>query len=95
MSTSVVRVMAIGADDFLRQLTRLAGIHEVSSQAGHGWATFPMAGVILSWHVLQPSQAGSMWLPRLEVTLQFEDRHAPESALFMRRFELAFQRGGG
>jgi hypothetical protein len=95
MSAPIVRVMAIGADDFLRRLARLPGAHEVSSQAGRGWATFPAAGVMLFWHVLQPSQAGSLWLPQLEITLQFEDMHAPESALFMRKFDLVFQRGGG
>ena len=53
------------------------------------------ATLSLSWRVLPPRVHGLVRLPRLGVTFDFGGLPEAERQVFMRRFDLYMQRGGG
>lgn len=49
----------------------------------------------VSWQVSEPRRLGLAVIPRLAVRFAFSDVHDEQRALFMKRFDLYTQRGGG
>lgn len=94
------KLMSISTVEFLTSLGRLTGGQHQTDPAsgcasadielGMGTASVrfePVTGVRLG---------GLLELPRARVTISFSDEVTPaERSAFQRRFELAFQRGGG
>ncbi|MCX7628419.1 MAG: hypothetical protein N2Z69_08440 [Methylophilaceae bacterium] len=94
MKTALVRVMAIGLDDFLRLLPHLVELPAPPPTPCNSIA-LPAQGITLCWQVLPVVRSGAMRLPQLEVTLLFDDMQSAGSIAFLRRFDYIFQRGGG
>jgi hypothetical protein len=94
-ATPIVQTMSISRDEFRKSVLAIdpsalavaADRFRLAVPPGHvtiGYA--PLPGVRLG---------GLLDLPRAEVSLDFEGLDAVEQAAFLRRFEIAFQRGGG
>jgi hypothetical protein len=63
----------------------------------YGQVEVPAAGgcLTLHWRMLPPRRIALISLPRLEVTFDFEGSDEAARQVFMRRFDLHMQRGGG
>lgn len=95
MNYSLTRLMAITEADFFRLLPRvLTGAEHCLPRKN---MTIPYAGGYVHIHlsILPDRKIGSLELPELALRLAFENLSTTEQAAFMRRFDTAFQRGGG
>ena len=90
----VEKLMSLTADEFAASLARLGPSQNTAGDCrlfnlDGGTVTIgsaPVAGVTLG---------GLLTLPRANVTLTFEGSTESARAQFLKRFDLAFQRGGG
>lgn len=89
------RDMGCTEAEWLRSLPGAVAPHAL--QLGPGQAHVPVAGggLQLQWTVLPPRQIALIRLPRLAVCFVFEGLDPGERQVFMRRFDLCMQRGGG
>jgi hypothetical protein len=90
----VTKLMSLTPTEFAASASRLLERHVASGERveqalGNGRVTIacePRPGVRLG---------GLLDLPRAEVTLMFDGVSAEDRLAFLKRFDLAFQRGGG
>jgi hypothetical protein len=91
----VRKTMALSRGEFEASVARLCGS---ACEGKDGALRVPLGGgtVSIAHRPLAPVRLGGLLeLPRAEVTLAFEAVAEAEARAFLRRFELAFQRGGG
>ena len=95
MSTMIEKIMSITRTEFEASLTGLDpvaqldadGIVRVTHAAGHG---------LIRFEALPKRRLGGLiHMPQARVTIDLAALPAPERSAFLRRFEIAFQRGGG
>lgn len=94
-SDLVRKIMSATPGEFAQSLSALLG-REVA--IGEMPLRIPLGtGEVVVSRVPLPGVrlGGLLELPRAEVTLTFRDVTAEERDAFLRRFEIAFQRGGG
>lgn len=74
-----------------------AGHGRASLQTGSesAAATIGSGQLHLAWHPLEPRVLGLVRLPRLRVSFGFSRLTQEERFVFMKRFDLYTQRGGG
>ncbi len=77
--------------DFLRLLPEATGQHDFSERDG----AFHGASWCIRFSPIAPLEIGIVRLERHRVELRFEGLSAEAEEAFMRRFTLAYQRGGG
>ena len=89
------REMACTQHDWLRWLPCAIGEH--SFKSGPGWAYIEIGEGALSieWRVAEPRRIALVVMPRLIVNFCFEQLNDAQRLVFMRRFDLHMQRGGG
>lgn len=93
---AIVKEMSISKSEFRATLARLSPVAAALTEAES--IRFPIAGghVAIEFAVLSPVTLGGLLaLPRAKVTLTFQDVAAADRTAFLRRFDIAFQRGGG
>ena len=94
MGETVQKIMALTAAEFVAGLSNLGGIE--STGACEYRARLDDGFVQLTYERLPDATLGGLLrLPRAKVCLVFEGGTGPSCAEFLRRFDLAFQRGGG
>lgn len=82
--------------EWLRWLPEAVHGHALAQpQAGHAVVTLGTGTLTLRWQPLPPRRIALLVLPRLGVRFAFDGVPAPQRAAFLRRFDLATQRGGG
>lgn len=93
---TVIKIMSATPAEFLRSLSHFAPERQFQDNAPSHKFALKQGEVIIATKVL-PKRAvtGLLGLPQLEVTLTFKDAILGEEDQFMRRFDLAFRRGGG
>ena len=90
----VEKIMSASREEFARCLAVLLG----SDVAPDLPARVAVASglVVVGYEPLAPARLGGLLdLPRARVTLSFQGVSPAEADEFLRRFDLAFQRGGG
>jgi hypothetical protein len=91
----VEKIMSLSPGEFSRSVSVL--LASGTSALGHN-AVIPLGSgcVSIAYEPLPAVRLGALPdLPRARVVLTFENVTAAERADFMRRFDIAFQRGGG
>jgi hypothetical protein len=94
-SVLIRKTMALSRGEFEASLAALGGEPQ---RCDDGSVRLPLGGgtVVIVYRPLDPVRLGGLLeLPRAEVTVAFEAVAEPDARAFLRRFELAFQRGGG
>ena len=89
------KTMALSRGEFEASLAALGG---EPRRCNDGSVRLPLGGgtVAIVYRLLDPVRLGGLLeLPRAEVTLVFNEVDDANARAFLRRFELAFQRGGG
>ncbi len=89
----VEKIMSASREEFARSLAVLLGkeVPELPARVAVGGGN-----VEITYEALQPARLGGLLeLPRARVTLAFEGVSPADVESFQRRFDLAFQRGGG
>lgn len=86
--------MALTAAEFVAGLAHIGGIEKHADAA---FAAQLARGVVrITFEALPDARLGGLLhLPRARVTLHFEGVPEASRVEFLRRFDLAFQRGGG
>ena len=91
---TIEKVMSASREEFVRSLAVLLGMTaspELPARVAVGGGK-----AIIGYEALPPATLGGLLaLPRARVTLSFEGVSRADAAAFLRRFDLAFQRGGG
>jgi len=94
----VSKVMSLTLADFARSISVLAGEACGQQALDLGRVRVPVdtGHVDISFEVLPRRRLGGLLdLPQAGVKLRFGDVDASQRVAFLRRFDLAFQRGGG
>lgn len=91
----LVRQMGLSHAEFLRSLPAAAGEMECRVDGPHIQISQSNRRVDIRLGPEQDQRLGSLVLPQTRVNLRFEGFSETERADFLRRFDLAFQRGGG
>lgn len=94
-SYSVVRPMGLTHEEFLRTLPAAASGMDSRLDATGILLESSTRRVRIRLGPVLERRLGSLVLPRTEVSLSFEGFSVSEREDFLRRFDLAFQRGGG
>jgi hypothetical protein len=90
------RDLACTEAEWLRWLPPAIGSHPWHVERGAATVRIGAAGVLhLRWQAAEPRTIALMRLPRLHVAFRFEGTAPTERLVFMRRFDLYLQRGGG
>lgn len=89
------RDMACTEADWLRWLPGAVGASEWTSGPGRATVRIGTGTLTLAWHAAEPRVIALMRFPRLQVSFRFEGLDAEERRVFMQRFDLYLQRGGG
>mgnify|MGYP003137897496 CR=1 FL=1 len=95
-NNKIIKIMSATRAEFLRSLAHFAPDQQYTDDRSS--YSFPLTkGQVMVETKVLPNRAvtGLLGLPQLEVTLTFKDALAGEEEEFMRRFDLAFRRGGG
>jgi hypothetical protein len=88
------KLMALTAAEFAAGLSHLGGVRPVAENRYA--APLGDGRVLLAYSPEPPVRLGGLLsLPRARIVLVFEECAAGARADFLRRFDLAFQRGGG
>lgn len=88
--------MAISVSEWLDRLPLAIGPWPWERLSGSAASVQVLDGrLLLRWQPLPDRVIGLMRLPRLAVAFRFEGLTAAQRGQFMRRFDLALQRGGG
>ncbi|MCB1513743.1 MAG: hypothetical protein KDJ18_02805 [Hyphomicrobiaceae bacterium] len=97
--TTIEKTMTLSAGEFAKSMTAFAGEGvEISGgrvKMGVGGDTGGSAEI--AFEPLPPRRIGGglLELPQARVTIRFTDVDPGEASVFLRRFDIAFQRGGG
>lgn len=109
-ATIIEKTMTLSAGEFARSMVAFAGQDVViadgharipvagSGGDGDAAASSPAPGVAeIVFHALPPRRIGGglLALPQARVTITLEGVDAAAAQAFLRRFDIAFQRGGG
>jgi len=90
----VEKVMALTPAEFAAGLSHLRGV--AASESGEYVVQLPGGTATLNFEPLPDVRLGGLLaLPRAKISLAFSGCSPEARAAFMRRFDLAFQRGGG
>lgn len=89
------REMACTEIEWLRWLPPAIGEHPCQLQAHAAHVRMGAGALELSWRVGEPRVIALMRLPRLHVSFRFEGLSDAQRYIFMKRFDLYMQRGGG
>ncbi len=81
--------------EFLRDLGRLSADFQLDDDGRRLCLPWPPGEVEICFGEARPRRLGALCLPLLPVEFRFHNLNADERAGFLRRFERAFQRGGG
>ena len=91
----VRKTMALSRREFEASMAALCGA-VCRGEDGHISVALGGGTVAITHRSLAPVRLGGLLeLPRAEVTLEFDAVAEADARAFLRRFELAFQRGGG
>ena len=91
----ITQVMSLSRDEFAMSMAAFLGTAAPTASDTH---TVAAGGgtVVISYRALPGVRLGGLLaLPRAEVSLDFAGLGAADKTAFLRRFEIAFQRGGG
>jgi len=90
------KIMTLTADEFAKSIEAFAG-HGVAIEAGRAKLAAGTGGSAeVEFEALPPRRLGGLLLlPQARVTITLAELGQTEAADFLKRFELAFQRGGG
>jgi len=89
------REMACTEADWLRWLPAAIGGREWRCEPGRASVRVGSGTLTLVWHAGEPRVIALMRFPRLQVGFRFDGLDAEERRVFMQRFDLYLQRGGG
>lgn len=89
------REMACSVQDWLRWLPAAIGSCPCVMQEGGAHIQVGQGTLCLRWSVLTPLSIALVRLPRLKVGFEFAALNAVQRQVFMQRFDLYLQRGGG
>ena len=91
----ITRLMGLSHKEFLRSLP--AAVRGMTCHAEGAHIRIWDAQKTINIHLgpEQERRLGSLVLPQTRVTVRFEGCSAEQREAFLKRFELAFQRGGG
>ena len=95
--TTIEKTMTLSAAEFAKSLAALAGGHVTITD---GCCVIALDGIRGSAKIIYeplPSRrvGGLLDLPQAKVTLRLTGMTAAQADIFLRRFDIAFQRGGG
>lgn len=96
VTNRLVRDMALTETEFLARLPQAILWSQKNGDGGNNLA-FSLEDAIfrVTWRLLPSRKIALLELPRLEVTLIFENCDAPTQAALLDRFDRVFQKGGG
>jgi hypothetical protein len=89
------REMGCTEAEWLMWLPAAVGDHEWHRQDGRAFVAIAPGILRLVWRTGEPRVIAQVRLPRLHVSFQFEGLDASQRLVFMKRFDLYMQRGGG
>ena len=89
------REQGITEADWLQLLPRAAQDHALKMAEGQAEIAIDSGRLVLAWRVMPPRQIALIRLPRLAVHYRFEGLADADRQVFMKRFDLTIQRGGG
>jgi len=90
------RELGCTESEWLRELPGAVGGHALQRPAaGQAQVTIGDGCLHLRWTALPPRRLALIRIPRLQVEFRFEGVAAPVRQVFMSRFDLYLQRGGG
>jgi len=89
------REMACTEAEWLRWLPAAVGDRAWQAGTGHACVDIGSGTLRLTWHADAPRAIALVRLPRLMVNFRFEHVPPEDRRVFMRRFDLYMQRGGG
>lgn len=110
VNTKIEKTMTLSAGEFAKSMAAFAGADVViedgraripvagSGGDGDAAASSQAPGVAeIAFHALPPRRIGGglLELPQARVTITLEGVEAAHAQAFLRRFDIAFQRGGG
>jgi hypothetical protein len=89
------REMGCTEKEWLGWLPRAIGEHPCQQVAQALTARIGEGQLVLSWRVLEPRAIGLARIPRMLVSFRFSGLDDMQRYVFMKRFDLYMQRGGG
>ena len=89
------REMGCTEKEWLGWLPNAIGVHRYQQVAQALTARIGEGQLALSWHVAEPRVIGLARIPRLMVSFRFTGIDDVQRYVFMKRFDLYMQRGGG
>lgn len=89
------RDMAGTAAEWVARLPRACEPHAVAVRADAAVVDFSTGRLLLTWSPLPERVIALLRMPRLWVRFQFEGLSDADRQVFMKRFDLTIQRGGG
>ena len=87
--------MGLDRAEFLRSLGRAVAGLPWRQEGPHIQVEDPPRRVEIQLGQEQQRRLGALIMPELEVTIRFQGYSVRERDLFLRRFDLAYRRGGG
>lgn len=91
---TVEKIMSASRDEFARSLAVLLGV--AAAPPTPAVVALGRGSVAIAYDPLPAARLGGLLeLPRARVTLSFDGVGVAEEDEFLRRFDVAFQRGGG
>jgi len=94
---TIEKTMSLSLAEFEKSLARInPDIDAVKVAPGHYALALETERVVLDVTVLEPMLMGGLVkLPRCKVIIRFDETPAEQRAIFLNKFDQAFQRGGG
>ena len=97
-TATIEKMMTLSAAEFAKSMAAFVGPHVVIANASASVAITESGGsATIAYHPLPPRRVGGglLELPQAKVTITLTDVPPAEAEAFLRRFDIAFQRGGG
>ena len=89
------REMGCTQDEWLMWLPAAIGVHPWKRDGDSAAVDLSPGRLRLEWRIGAPRVIALVRLPRLHVSFRFEGLDAGQRLVFMKRFDLYMQRGGG
>jgi hypothetical protein len=89
------REMGCTQAEWLMWLPAAIGAHPWKQEGNSAAVDLAPGSLRLDWRTLEPRVIALMRMPRLHVGFRFEGLDADQRLVFMKRFDLYMQRGGG